>query len=192
MANDRGRTDGLANGSLHRHGSAEEDDYEATTDADFSRLMDYPDDVDYYTLLGLSRSPQPTDAQIRSAYRTLTLSFHPDKQPAHLREAAEAHFERIKEAYETLIDPNKRTVYDLQGAEGVRREWGPGGAMGRGGEAERKQVGIKAMNAEEFRRWFVETMKSRERQVLDQLVHARVRIYFGHRHFPSTLILLNS
>ncbi|KAL1970751.1 hypothetical protein VTN77DRAFT_2585 [Rasamsonia byssochlamydoides] len=181
--------DRLANGSLHHpeRSAEEEDDYEAAAAAasasadaaDLDRLLEYPDDVDYYSLLGLSRSPQPTDAQIRSAYRTLTLSFHPDKQPAHLREAAEAHFERIKEAYETLIDPNKRTVYDLQGAEGVKREWSAGGAMGLGGEAERNQVGVKAMSAEEFRRWFVETMKMRERQVLDQLVQARGSITVG-------------
>jgi DnaJ family protein C protein 11 len=172
---DDGRGGRLTNGAGH----FTEEDYEKVDAEDHSKLMDYPDDVDYYSLLGLSRSPQPTDAQIRSAYRTLTLSFHPDKQPAHLREAAEAHFEKIKEAYETLIDPKKRTVYDLAGAEGVRREWSAGGTMGRGGAAEDKQVGIKAMDAEQFRQWFLNTMKARERTVLDQLVHARVSIRFS-------------
>jgi DnaJ family protein C protein 11 len=143
-------------------------------DADYSMIMSYPaEEEDYYALLGLRRTPAPSDAEIRSAYRNLTLSFHPDKQPAELREAAERHFARIQEAYETLLDPKKRVVYDLLGAEGVRREWGAGGAMGRGGEAE-SQIGVRAQTPEEFRGWFLETMKRRERKVLNSLVQSRV------------------
>jgi DnaJ family protein C protein 11 len=143
-------------------------------DTDYSMIMSYPaEEVDYYALLGLRRTPAPSDAEIRSAYRNLTLSFHPDKQPAERREAAEQQFARIQEAYETLLDPKKRVVYDLLGAEGVQREWGTGGAMGRGGEAER-QVGVRAQTPEEFRGWFMETMKRRERKVLDSLVQSRV------------------
>ncbi|KAJ9258022.1 hypothetical protein DTO207G8_1799 [Paecilomyces variotii] len=148
-------------------------DRDSISDVDYDRLMEYPDDVDYYSLLGLSRTPPPTDADIRSAYRSLTLSFHPDKQPAHLREAAKQQFEKIREAYDTLIDPKKRTVYDLLGAEGVRREWSAGGAMGKGGVAEQQQVGVKALSPEEFRRWFLDTMKARERKVLDSLVQSK-------------------
>ncbi|GAD93563.1 DnaJ domain protein [Paecilomyces variotii No. 5] len=154
-------------------------DYDSFSDADYDRLMEYPDDVDYYSLLGLSRTPPPSDVDIRSAYRSLTLSFHPDKQPAHLREAAKQQFEKIREAYETLIDPKKRTVYDLLGAEGVRREWSAGGAMGKGGAAEQQQVGVKALGPEEFRRWFLDTMKARERKVLDSLVQSKGSISLG-------------
>lgn len=153
-------------------------DAEAEIEADYSLIMSYPSDSepDYYALLGLRRTPAPTDAEIRSAYRTLTLSFHPDKQPAAWQEAAAKQFARIREAYETLIDPRKRTVYDLLGAEGVRREWGMGGAMGRSGEAEREEwkVGVRAQSPEEFRRWFIETMKRRERRVVNGLVASRV------------------
>lgn len=153
-----------------------DDNDEGGLDTDYNQLMNYPrdDDADYYGLLGLARNPPPSDAEIRSAYRTLTLSFHPDKQPANLREAAERQFKRIREAYETLVDPQKRTVYDLRGAEGVRQEWGPGGAMGRRGEAERKELGVKTMTPQEFRRWFLETMKTRERKAVDSLVQSRV------------------
>lgn len=150
-------------------------DSDSISDADYDRLMEYPDDIDFYSLLGLSRTPPPTEADVRSAYRSLTLSFHPDKQPVHLREAAKHQFEKIREAYETLIDPKKRTVYDLLGAEGVRREWSAGGAMGKGGAAEQQQVGVKALSPEEFRRWFLDTMKARERRVLDSLVQSKVR-----------------
>ncbi|KAJ5908536.1 hypothetical protein N7495_001218 [Penicillium taxi] len=141
--------------------------YDMTADTDNS------DEVDYYTLLGLSSKPAPTDSEIRSAYRTLSLSFHPDKQPPHLRHAAEEQFRRIQEAYDTLIDNKKRTVYDLLGAEGVRREWSAAGAMGVRGEAQRQHIGIKAMSPDEFRRWFVKRMKTRERKAVESMVSSK-------------------
>ncbi|KAL2826004.1 hypothetical protein BDW59DRAFT_172102 [Aspergillus cavernicola] len=149
----------------------------------YSLLMTYPSETDYYALLGLPRDPPPTDAAIRSAYRTLTLSFHPDKQPEELREAAKHQFGDIYEAYETLIDPKKRVVYDLLGVEGVRREWGTGGVMGRGGDAEKmerqQQVGVRAMREEEFRRWFLGRMKRRERGVVNSLVKSKGSMTLG-------------
>ncbi|KAE8355741.1 hypothetical protein BDV28DRAFT_162501 [Aspergillus coremiiformis] len=151
-------------------------DHVASSDPepDYSSLLSYPDDTDYYTLLGLSRTPPPTDADIRSAYRNLMLSFHPDRQPGEWQEIAKRHFERIAEAYETLADHRKRTVYDLLGAEGVREEWGPGGSMGRGGETEReRRVGVRARSPEEFRRWFLEAMKRRERRTVNSMVQSR-------------------
>lgn len=144
-------------------------------DDDYSVVGDYPEETDYYLLLGLSRNPPPTNAEIRSAYRSLSLSFHPDKQPAHLRHAAESQFKHIQDAYDTLIDPQKRVVYDISGAEGVRQEWGQLGAMGIRGEAQRQDVGVKAMSPGEFRRWFLKTMKKRERQAVESLVSSKVR-----------------
>ncbi|KAF9885432.1 hypothetical protein FE257_012954 [Aspergillus nanangensis] len=155
----------------------------ADNDADYSLVLDYPSEADYYALLGLSRTPPPTDAEIRSAYRTLTLSFHPDKQPADWQEAATGHFARIRDAYDTLIDPKKRTVYDLLGAEGVRQEWGPGGVMAGGGggkaESESQQLGVRAKSPQEFRRWFLEMMKRRERRAVNSLVQSRGTLTLG-------------
>ncbi|RDW93070.1 J domain-containing protein [Aspergillus mulundensis] len=149
----------------------------------YSLLMAYPEESDYYALLGLPRDPPPTDGAIRSAYRTLTLSFHPDKQPSELRDVAEQQFKRIQDAYESLIDPQKRVVYDLLGAEGVRREWGLRGSMGRGGELERQgkqaQVGVRAMKSDEFRDWFLEMMKRRERTVLNSMVKSKGSLVVG-------------
>lgn len=141
---------------------------------DYDRLKDYPGTIDYYSLLALARDPPPTEAQIRSAYKTLTLSFHPDKQPEALREAATAHYNKIRDAYETLLDPKKRVVYDMLGEDGVRHTWAEGGLMGRNGYAESQQIGVKAMDEAEFRRWFLEAMKRRERAILNDLVDASV------------------
>ncbi|EEH49639.2 uncharacterized protein PADG_05718 [Paracoccidioides brasiliensis Pb18] len=136
----------------------------------YEQLRDYPDDLDYYSLLALPRNPPPTEAQIRSAYKTLTLSFHPDKQPEELRAAAAQYYNKIRTAYDTLIDPRKRIVYDMLGEEGVRQTWAEGGLMGRNGLASKQQVGVKAMDEAEFRSWFLEVMKRQERKFLNDLV----------------------
>ncbi|KAJ5244864.1 hypothetical protein N7489_004960 [Penicillium chrysogenum] len=127
-------------------------------DADYSMVGDYPEEPDYYVLLGLSRNPPPNrsrdpirlpqpDPQLPSAGSPGRC--HPDKQPPHLRYAGESQFRHIQEAYETLIDPNKRVVYDISGAAGVRQEWGQLGAMGVDGEAQRQEVGVKAMSPDQ-------------------------------------------
>ena len=156
-------------------------DYEdGGLDGEYSMLADASSssETDYYSLLGLSSDPPPTEADIRSAYRNLTLSFHPDKQPPHLQEAARRHFNQIQEAYNVLIDSQKRMVYDMMGAEGVKREWGHLGAMGREGEAEKQEVGVKTMSPIQFRQWFLKTMKKRERKAIESLVATRVCLAF--------------
>jgi DnaJ family protein C protein 11 len=154
------------------------------SDQEYDMLMNYPENLDFYSLLALPRDPPPTEAQIRSAYHSLTLSFHPDKQAPELRDAANTHYNRIRTAYETLIDPKKRAVYDMMGEDAVRQEWGAGGAMGVNGEAEQQQVGVKAMDVAQFRRWFLMTMKKRERKALDQMVQAKVR----HKYFADFVL----
>ena len=124
---------------------------------------------DYYTLLGLAREPPPTVSQIRAAYHRLSLAFHPDKHPHSLKAAAQKYFTRLQKAYETLIEPRKRVIYDLEGEEGVQNEYRAGGAMGKGGEGER-QIGVKTMGAEEFKKWFMGVLLERERRGIDELV----------------------
>lgn len=124
---------------------------------------------DYYTLLGLSREPPPTVAEIRAAYHRLSLAFHPDKHPHYLKASAQKYFTRLQKAYETLIEPRKRVVYDLEGEEGVQNEYKTGGAMGQGGEGERR-IGVKTMGADEFRKWFMGVLLERERRSIDELV----------------------
>lgn len=142
---------------------------------EYDRLQSYSETVDFYDLLALPRDPPPTDSQISSAYRSLTLSLHPDKQPPHLRDAATAQFDRIKTAYETLTDPRKRVVYDLLGEDGVKAEWSAGGPMRR---AEMHEVGLKTMDTEQFRRWFLITMKKRELKAVEEMVEGHVSLSF--------------
>ena len=77
---------------------------------------------DYYAQLGVE--PDASQADIRRAYRRLSLQFHPDKRGADSGRddgldaaAADARFKEISEAYETLGDPEKRALHDSMGGE---------------------------------------------------------------------------
>ncbi len=141
-------------------------------EASLTQLNDYPTDVDYYAILGLPKDPPPSDDSIRSAFRLLSLSFHPDKHPRSEQKAQQA-FQRLETAYEVLIDPQKRVVYDMLGAEGVTREWDDnrGGGLGLNHST---MVGVRAMDAEEFKEWFLGKMRKRERRVLERMIGNRV------------------
>jgi molecular chaperone DnaJ len=64
--------------------------------------------MDLYALLGLA--PGATPADIKRAYRRLSRRYHPDINPGD--KAAEMLYRRISEAYETLVDPERRRTYD--------------------------------------------------------------------------------
>jgi len=68
--------------------------------------------MDYYAVLGLGPGASP--AEIKRAYRRLSRRYHPGLNPGDRQ--AEALFERITEAYETLSDPDRRRRYDMGGA----------------------------------------------------------------------------
>mmetsp|Transcript_64990 Transcript_64990/g.171976 ORF Transcript_64990/g.171976 Transcript_64990/m.171976 type:complete len:877 (-) Transcript_64990:253-2883(-) len=53
-------------------------------------------------------------AEIKKAYRTLVLQWHPDKHPGEKRSMAEERIRQINAAYEMLGNPKKRETYDLQ------------------------------------------------------------------------------
>jgi molecular chaperone DnaJ len=67
--------------------------------------------MDFYIVLGLQRTASQSD--VKRAYRRLARRYHPDINPGD--HAAEALFRRILEAYETLVDPDRRRRYDRSG-----------------------------------------------------------------------------
>jgi molecular chaperone DnaJ len=71
---------------------------------------------DYYTILGISRGATPEE--IKGAYRRMALKYHPDKNPGN--KEAEEKFKSAAEAYSILIDPEKKSIYDQFGHDGLR------------------------------------------------------------------------
>ena len=63
---------------------------------------------DYYKILGVEKDA--TENVIKKAYRKSAIMLHPDKNPED-KEAA-GRFKVIGEAYETLMDPEKKAQYD--------------------------------------------------------------------------------
>lgn len=66
---------------------------------------------DYYEILGVSKNA--TEEEIKAAYRRLAKIYHPDV--AQNKEEAEKKFKEINEAFQVLIDPEKRKLYDKYG-----------------------------------------------------------------------------
>jgi molecular chaperone DnaJ len=88
------------------------------------------DKRDYYEVLEVTR--EATKDVLKKSYRRLAVKFHPDKNPGDA--TAEEKFKEIGEAYDILMDDDKRAAYDRYGhaafAPGGR---GMGGAGGMGG-----------------------------------------------------------
>ena len=72
--------------------------------------------MDLYVILGVGRSASASE--LKRAYRRLARKYHPDINPGD-RET-EAVFRRVSEAYETLMDPERRQDYDAHGLPASR------------------------------------------------------------------------
>jgi molecular chaperone DnaJ len=77
---------------------------------------------DYYAVLGVEKTAN--EADLKSAYRKLAMKYHPDRNPAD--KAAEEKFKEAAEAYAVLCDPEKRSLYDRFGHQGVSSAAGAG------------------------------------------------------------------
>ena len=86
---------------------------------------------DYYEVLGIEKNA--SEAEIKKAFKRLAMKHHPDRNPDN--KEAEEKFKEAKEAYEILMDAQKRSAYDQFGHAGVDPSAGMGGAGGFGGGA---------------------------------------------------------
>ncbi len=68
----------------------------------------------YYEILEVSR--EASADLVKRAYRKKALEYHPDRNP---EPEAENLFKEASEAYEVLTDPEKRTIYDQFGHQGL-------------------------------------------------------------------------
>mmetsp|Transcript_17045 Transcript_17045/g.33330 ORF Transcript_17045/g.33330 Transcript_17045/m.33330 type:complete len:363 (+) Transcript_17045:563-1651(+) len=90
------------------------------------------EEIDLYEVLGLDEDA--TDKDIKSAYRKLSLKYHPDRNPDN--EEAETKFREVSFAYEVLSSEEKRLLFDQGGlalvkeAEGEEDQGQGGGIFG--------------------------------------------------------------
>ncbi len=93
--------------------------------------------ADPYAELGVARDASP--AEIRSAYRRLAKSLHPDANPGD--RASEEKFKRVTAAFTLLNDPTQRARFDRGEIDSEGTQRGPfgrgfnGGFQGRTGNA---------------------------------------------------------
>jgi molecular chaperone DnaJ len=66
---------------------------------------------DYYSVLGVA--PSATPDELKKAFRSLALKFHPDRNPDD--PSAERRFREIAEAWQVLGDAEERRRYDRMG-----------------------------------------------------------------------------
>jgi molecular chaperone DnaJ len=76
---------------------------------------------DYYEILGVPKEASLAD--IKKAYRSLALKYHPDRVPEAEKKVAEEKFKEMSEAYGVLSDAQKRKMYDQYGHSGIDQNY---------------------------------------------------------------------
>ncbi len=72
---------------------------------------------DYYKILNVAKTASAAD--IKRAYRKLSLKYHPDKNSSP---DASQKFAEIAQEYDVLSDPEKREIYNRGGEEAVKQQ----------------------------------------------------------------------
>ena len=72
---------------------------------------------DYFKMFNQSRGRPVDTKEVKKIYRKLSMEYHPDrnKDPD-----AEKKFMKISQAYEVMMDDEKRRVYERDGEEGLK------------------------------------------------------------------------
>ena len=67
--------------------------------------------MDYYAVLGLSKGA--SSDEVKKAFKKKAMKYHPDRTGND--KTAEKKFKEVKEAYDVLSDPQKKSMYDQYG-----------------------------------------------------------------------------
>ncbi|KAF8196757.1 DnaJ domain-containing protein [Mycena galopus ATCC 62051] len=112
-----------------------------------------------YEILGVERSASAD--QIRRAYRAKALETHPDKLELGAspedKQASEAKFHEVHEAFEILRNAYKRRAYDIQ--RGFRPQYNSSRSEGDLSEEQRRRMEDRQQWAQKQREQFEEHMR---------------------------------
>ncbi len=95
--------------------------------------------MDYYAVLGLSKGA--SSDEVKKAFKKKAMKYHPDRTGND--KTAEKKFKEVKEAYDILSDPQKKSMYDQYGTTDF------GGGFG-GGFGGRSQGGFNSSGFEDI------------------------------------------
>lgn len=76
--------------------------------------------MSYYEILGVNK--QASENDLKKAYKKLAFKWHPDKNPDN-KVNAEKKFKKICEAYDFLMNKEKRAIYDRSGKDGIQNNF---------------------------------------------------------------------
>jgi len=89
----------------------------------------------HYETLGISKDA--TEKEIKQAFRSMSMKFHPDKvknKTPEEQEEANSKMQNINSANDVLSDPQQRQIYDMeQSGQGQGNPFGQGHPFGPGG-----------------------------------------------------------
>ena len=77
------------------------------------------DTTKFYEILGVTK--EASSDEIRKAYRKLAAKLHPDKEGG-----SQEKFQELQAAYEVISDPEKKSIYDKYGEDGLKEGMGGG------------------------------------------------------------------
>ena len=117
--------------------------------------------MDYYAVLGLSKGA--SSDEVKKAFKKKAMKYHPDRTGND--KTAEKKFKEVKEAYDILSDPQKKSMYDQYGTTDF------GGGFGGGFGA--LKVASTLLDLKIFSKIFLEIYLA-EAALEIQIVHTKV------------------
>ena len=128
--------------------------------------------MEYYHILGVSSTAG--SEEIKKAYRSLVKKYHPDLNPS--KEAARKILE-IREAYDVLINPYQRSLYDLSLDQGIRYE-----------QAVRQDPVVD--ERERRKKEYFRRRAQEEREKYERLLHIKVKFYGFQRKMSFVFLFI--